>query len=81
MQTYTDSSGFTVEVGTIVGWAEEYDFTDIGGKSYLVVKIDDLVHMTEVTDLSYNETTQGVNYHIIDQNVVLAVYKEMVSAI
>jgi len=67
----------TLVVGSVVGYTEGWaKFINDYGVCYVVVGLPDLgnmVEMTEITDLSYDDVTETCNYQIIDAKVVLSV--------
>ena len=79
---YTDSLGYEVYVGNVVGFNEE--FAEMGEKSYVVVDLPnyaDMVDMVEITDISYNVTTKEEKYTVVVPVQVISVKPYKVGAI
>lgn len=76
MTYFVDYQDFKVYVGDVVMFREEFDIPGMSDKSYVVVGLPnyaDMVEMTEITDLDYDETTCRSTFRIVNENDVISV--------
>lgn len=67
MGAYTDNLGFLVDVGTVVGYREEFDNLDMSDKAYIVRGLPDYGNMVEMSECELDESGNPVN---VDETVI-----------
>lgn len=80
---FVDNLGFTVDVGTIVGFQEMFDPSDNPEKSYIIVGLPNLGDMVEMTEVRYmyDETDMSDKWVKVNPNDVISVEPWKIGAI